>query len=96
MLYFHSLGNLTSVTCNVLKQDTITLKEYGTGFSRKIRPRNLTNVNKCYILKQQTLWDVAVNNKLHAIQPSLGRWPGSRRIARREEVVLARIRLRHT
>ncbi len=39
--------------------------------------------------------DRAVNNKLHAIQPSLGRWPGSRRNARREEVVLARIRLGH-
>ncbi len=46
--------------------------------------------------KWQTLWDAAVNNKLHAIQPSLGRWPGSRRTARREEVVLARIRLGHT
>ncbi len=44
-----------------------------------------------------SLWDVAVNNKLHAIQPSLGRWPGSRRRdTRREEVVLARIRLGHT
>ncbi len=46
--------------------------------------------------KWQTLWDLAVNNKLHAIQPSLGRWPGSRRNTRREEVVLARIRLGHT
>ncbi len=39
--------------------------------------------------KWQTLWDLAVNNKLHAIQPSLGRWPWSRRNARREEVVLS-------
>ncbi len=46
--------------------------------------------------KWQTLWDVAVNNKLHAIQPSLGLWPGSRRNTCREEVVLARIRLGHT
>ncbi len=46
--------------------------------------------------KWQTLWDAAVNNKLHAIQPSLGRWPGSRRNARREEVVLAKIHLGHT
>ncbi len=36
---------------------------------------------------------MAVNNKLHVIQPSLGCWPGIRRNARREEVVLARIRL---
>ncbi len=35
---------------------------------------------------------MAVNNKLHAIQPYLGSWPGSRRNARREEV----IRLGHT
>ncbi len=46
--------------------------------------------------KWQSLWDVAVNNKLHAIQPCLGRWPGSRRNTRREEVVLAKIRLGHT
>ncbi len=46
--------------------------------------------------KWQTLWDVAVKNKIHAIHPSLGRWPGSRRNVRREEVVLARIRLAHT
>ncbi len=39
---------------------------------------------------------MAVNNKLHAIQPYLGRWPGSRRNACGEEVVLARIRLGHT
>ncbi len=39
---------------------------------------------------------MAVNNKLHAIQPSLGRWPGTRRNTCREEVVLARIRLGHT
>ncbi len=45
--------------------------------------------------KWQTLWSVAVNNKLHAIQPSLGR-PGSRHNTRREDVVLARIRLGHT
>ncbi len=45
--------------------------------------------------KWQTLWGVAVNNKLHAIQHSLGRWPASRHNARREEVVLARIRLGH-
>ncbi len=35
----------------------------------------------------QILWDVAVNNKLYAIQPSLGLWPGSRHNTRREEVV---------
>ncbi len=54
------------------------------------------HINSFVRSKWQTLWDVAVNAKLHAIQPSLGRWPGGRRNARREEVVLARIRLGHT
>ncbi len=54
------------------------------------------HINSFVRSKWQTLWAVAVNNKLHAIQPSLGRWPGSWRNARREEVVLARIRMGHT
>ncbi len=53
------------------------------------------DINSFVRSKWQTLWDLAVNNKIHAIQPSLGRWPGSRRNTRREEVVLARIHLGH-
>ncbi len=55
-----------------------------------------TLMNSIVRSKWQTLWDASVNNKLHAIQPSLGCWPGRRRYARREEVVLARIRLGYT
>ncbi len=54
------------------------------------------HINSFVRSKWQTLWDVAINNKLHAIQPALGRWPGSRRNTRTEEVALARIRLGHT
>ena len=49
------------------------------------------HINSFVQSKWQSLWNVALNNKLHAIQPDLGHWPGSRHNARREEVVLARI-----
>ncbi len=54
------------------------------------------HINSFVRSKRQTLWDVAVNNKLHAIQPSLGSLPGSRRNTRREEIILAITRLGHT
>ena len=44
----------------------------------------------------QEEWDTEVENKLHSIHPALGLWPKATRISRREEVVLARIRLGHT
>ena len=44
----------------------------------------------------QSKWDEAINNKLHAIQPQLGFWPGGFRIIRCEEIVLARIQLGHS
>ena len=37
-----------------------------------------------------------MNNKLHAIKPTLGEWTPSYGIIRREEVVIARIRIGHT
>jgi hypothetical protein len=37
-----------------------------------------------------------VNNKFHAIKPTLGEWTPSYRTIRREEVVIARIRIGHT
>ena len=46
--------------------------------------------------KWQSQWDEAANNKLHEIHPQLGLWPGGSRIIRREESVLARIRIGHT
>ncbi len=54
------------------------------------------HINSFVRSKWQRLWDAALNNKLYAIQPSWGRWTRSGRNARREEVVLARIRLGHT
>ena len=44
----------------------------------------------------QDEWQVSVNNKLHDIQPRLGIWSYSCRKSRREEAVLARIRIGHT
>ena len=46
--------------------------------------------------KWQSQWDEAANNKLHEINPQLGLWPGGSRIIRREESVLARVRIGHT
>ena len=46
--------------------------------------------------KWQSQWDEVANNKLHEIHPQLGLWPGGSRIIRREESVLARIRIGHT
>ncbi len=57
------------------------------------RRRHINTFIRC---RWQNLWDEALNNKLHTIQTSLGCWPGNRRNARREEVILARIRLWHT
>jgi kelch-like protein 2/3 len=41
-------------------------------------------------------WDTQVHNKLHSIQPTVGPWPSCLRESRREEIVLARIRIGHT
>ena len=38
-------------------------------------------------------WSGAANNNLHEIHPQLGLWPGGSQIIRREESVLARIRI---
>ena len=54
------------------------------------------HINVLLKCKWQSQWDEAVNNKLHEIHPQLGLWPGGSRIIRREESVLARIRIGHT
>ena len=46
--------------------------------------------------KWQAQWNTAVGNKLHAIQPVLGKWKGSSRTSRREETVLSRLRIGHS
>jgi ribonuclease HI len=44
----------------------------------------------------QTEWDTEGNNKLHAIHPVLGVWHSSVRKVRKDEVILARLRIGHT
>ena len=44
----------------------------------------------------QTEWDLAVNNKLHAIKPLIGEQPSASRSVRKEEVVMSRLRLGHS
>jgi len=44
----------------------------------------------------QQQWDIQTQNKLHSIQPSVGPWPLCQRENRREEIVLARLRIGHT
>ena len=46
--------------------------------------------------KWQAKWNTAVDNKLHSIQPILGKWKGSCRTSRREETVLSRLRIGHS
>ncbi|ELU10867.1 hypothetical protein CAPTEDRAFT_200496, partial [Capitella teleta] len=41
-------------------------------------------------------WDEQHSNKLHSIHPTIGPWPPCQREKRREEIVLARIRIGHT
>ena len=54
------------------------------------------HINVLLKCKWQSQWDEAVDNNLHEIHPQLGLWPGSSRIIRREESVLARIRIGHS
>lgn len=44
----------------------------------------------------QASWQSSIHNKFLAIKPSLGQWSTPTRASRREEVVLARLRLGHT
>ena len=46
--------------------------------------------------KWQEEWNTNINSKLHEIHPTIGLWPNGSRTSRREEVVLARIRIGHT
>lgn len=46
--------------------------------------------------KWQLFWDQQNFNKLHSLKPILGEWAPSCRSSRREEMVLARIRIGHT
>ena len=54
------------------------------------------HINVLLKRKWQSQWDEVANNKLHEIYPQLGLLPGGSRIIRREESVLARVRIGHT
>lgn len=44
----------------------------------------------------QNEWNMAGNNKLHAIRPIIGNQPSATRSVRKDEVVLCRLRIGHT
>ena len=46
--------------------------------------------------KWQKSWDNQTQNKLHEIQEAIEEWPTGHRIIRREEVILARLRIGYT
>ena len=53
-------------------------------------------INKLITDKWQQQWNSYTNNKLQNIKPTIGEWqPGYRKI-RKEEVILARLRIGHT
>jgi ribonuclease HI len=52
---------------------------------------------KKYIFDEwQNMWNFSITNKLHEVHPNLGEWAHAHRRSRREEVVLARLRIGHT
>ena len=73
---------------DALKLQVSNLKIPFTDFKSEIRK----HVKEVW----QEQWDSCVLNKLHSIHPQLGLWPYSTRQFRREEAVLARIRIGHT
>ena len=44
----------------------------------------------------QKEWDLQLQNKLHQIKPTLGKWETASRKNRREEIILARLRIGHS
>ena len=54
------------------------------------------SINKYILEEWQTSWNNSIGNKLHDIKPTIGEYQSVVRIIRREEVVLARLRLGHT
>lgn len=66
-------------------------------------PLPLTHMNDVWIIfklaigkEWQTAWDSMAHQKLHGIKPIIKSWDTSCRLNRREEVILARLRLGHT
>ena len=52
-------------------------------------------INKYLFNKWQSVWDTTVDNKLHSIKPVLSEWRSAYRTDRKE-VVLTRLRIRHS
>ena len=58
---------------------------------------NITSsINKYILEERQTSWNNSIGNKLLDIKPTIGEYQSVVRNIRREEVVLARLRLGHT
>ena len=53
-------------------------------------------INKYLLNKWQLVWNTAVDNKLHSIKSTLSEWRPALRADRKEEVVLARLRIGHS
>ena len=53
-------------------------------------------INKYLFNKWQSVWDTAVDNKLHSIKPIQSEWRPAYRMDRKEEVVLTRLRIGHS
>ena len=55
-----------------------------------------TAIHKFILSRWQERWNQQIDNKLYNIQNNLGLWPGASQHRRRDEIVLARIRMGHT
>ena len=53
-------------------------------------------INKYLFNEWQSVWDNAVDDKLHSIKPILSEWQPAYRMDRKEEVVLTRLRIGHS
>ena len=52
--------------------------------------------NSLYIKEWQQSWDNELNNKLHSINPTVGKFHKLRHLSRREQTVITRLRIGHT
>ena len=55
-----------------------------------------SSISKYIQSRWQLQWDTDIHNKLHSIKPSLGEWHQAYRTVRREEVIIARLRIGHS
>ena len=55
-----------------------------------------TIMNKYLFNKWQSVWDTAVDNKLHSIKPVLSEWQPAYRMGHKDEIVLTRLGTGHS